>query len=97
MQTIIDLPDALMSEIRLRAKAQRQDLEEAVAQLLRQGLAASAKDAGVLAPPVVKTHPKTGLPYAECSRGAAFDEEMTPEPVADLLLEQEVAWHHEAR
>lgn len=87
MQTTLDLPDALVSEIKLRAEHKRQDLKDAIEELLRQGLAASSKDPGVLAPPVVKTHPKTGLPYVECPHAASADEDMTPERVADLLLQ----------
>lgn len=96
MKTTLDLPDALVSEIKLRAEHQGQELKDTVADLLRQGLAASAETPAPLARLVVKTHPKTGLPYVECPHAAAADEEMTPERVADLLLQQEVAWHHEA-
>ena len=95
MKTTLDLPDALVNEIKLRAEHKRQDLKDAVAELLRQGLTASAGAAGPLIRPAVKTHPKTGLPYVDCPHGASADEEMTPERVADLLLQQEVAWHHE--
>jgi len=97
MQTTLDLPDALVVEIKLRAEIRRQDLKDTVAELLRQGLAASGKDPGELVPPVVKTHPKTGLPYVDCPHAASTDEEMTPERVAELLIQQEAAWHHEAR
>ena len=42
MKTTLELPDALVSEIRLRAEHQREELKDTVAELLRQGLAASA-------------------------------------------------------
>ena len=96
MKTILDLPEALIREIKRRAAYKRQKLKDAVADLLRKGLAASAEAPEPLARPVVKTHPKTGLPYIECQHGASAAEEMTPERVADLLLQQEVTWHHEA-
>lgn len=96
MKTTFDLPDALVSEIKLRAEHRRQDLKDTVAELLRQGLAASAETPGPLARPVVTTHPDTGLPFVVCPHGASADDEMTPDRVADLLLQQEVAWHHEA-
>ena len=97
METILDLPEALVREVRLRAERRRQDLKDVVAELLRQGLATTAKDHSAQVSPVMKTHPKTGLPFAECPHAASADEEMTPERVSDLLLQQEVAWHHEAR
>ena len=96
MKTTVDLPEALVHEIKLHAVNKRQKLEDAVAELLRTALAASADAADLLVRPVVKTHPKTGLPYLECPHAASPDEEMTPERVAELLLQQEVTWHHEA-
>jgi len=97
MRTTLDLPDALVKQVKLRAVREGRKLKDEVADLLRKGLAVAADDASdVLARPVVKIHPKTGLPYVECPHAASPDEEMTPERVADLLLQQEVAWHHEA-
>lgn len=40
MKTTIDLPDALVKEIKLRALYDGQKLKDAVAELLRKGLAA---------------------------------------------------------
>ena len=96
MKTTLDLPEALVREIKIRAVLKRQKLKDAVAELLRRGLDASAETPDALIRPTVKTHPKTGLPYIECPHGASADEEMTPERVASLLLQQEAAWHHEA-
>jgi hypothetical protein len=45
-----------------------------------------------LSPALVKLHPQTGLPYIECPHRA---DEMTPERVAEVLLQQEEGWHHE--
>ena len=87
METTLDLPDALMSEIKARAETKRQELKDAVTELLRRGLAASAEGSEPLTRPVVKIHSKSGLPYVECPHGASPDEEMTPERVADLLLQ----------
>src|SRR5262245_58097663 len=36
---------------------------------------------------------ETQLPLAECAHEAEADDEMTPERVADVLLEEEAAWH----
>ena len=73
METSLDLPDTLASEIKLHAEHQRQELKDAIAELLRQGLAVAGNDSGGLAPPKVKTHPKTGLPYVECPHAASPD------------------------
>src|SRR5437879_1955805 len=96
MKTTLDLPEALVSEIKIRAVNKRQKLKDAVAELLWKGLAA-APDLDADAPaPVITTDKKTGLPLIVCKLAASPAEEMTPERVADILLSQEVEWHHAA-
>ena len=41
---------------------------------------------------VITRDKKTGLLRIQCKHAAAPDKEMTPERVAELLLEQEVNW-----
>ena len=43
MKTTLDLPEALVREIKIRAVLKRQKLKDAVAELLRRGLDASAE------------------------------------------------------
>jgi len=96
MKTTLDLPDALVWEIKLRAVHKRQKLKDAVAELLRKGLAVAADTEPNALAPVITRDKKTGLPLIVCKQAAAPEEEMTPERVADLLLAQEVVWHHAA-
>ena len=96
MKTTLDLPDGLVREIKLRAVNRRQKLKDAVAELLRKGLAAASDPEPESAAPVVTRDKKTGLPLIECKRAATPAEEMTPQRVADILLAQEVGWHHGA-
>ena len=65
MKTTVNLPEALVHQIKLHADNTRQKMGDAVADLLRTGLAAAGDAPDPLARPVVKTHPKTGLPYVE--------------------------------
>ena len=46
--------------------------------------------------PVVTRDKQTGLPLIHCKQAASPQEELTPERVADILLAQEVEWHHSA-
>jgi hypothetical protein len=95
MKTTLDLPEALVRELQRRARQLGQELPQLAADLLWKGLAESAPTAA--APPAtIRTHAVTGLPYIECSRAANSDEEMTPDRIANLLIEQEAAWRHEA-
>jgi hypothetical protein len=93
MKTTLDLPDALVREIKIRAVRRRQKLKDAMAELLRRGLSAAGEPAAE--EPEIVTDNKTGLPVIVCHR-AAPAEEMTPERVADALLGQETEWHHAA-
>jgi hypothetical protein len=96
MKMTFDLPGVLVKEVKLRAVHEGQKLKDTVADLLRKGLAAQANDSADVAPPVIATDKKTGLPLIQCKHSAAPGEELTPERVADILLAQEVEWHHAA-
>jgi hypothetical protein len=46
--------------------------------------------------PVVTKDRQTRLPLIQCKQAASPQEELTPERVADILLTQEMDWHHAA-
>ena len=96
MKTTFDLPDALIIQVKLRALREGRKLKDAVADLLRKGLAVATSTKPDAQGPVITRDKKTGLPLIECKQAAAPQEEMTPERVADILLAQEVEWHHAA-
>jgi plasmid stability protein len=96
MKTTLDLPDALVKQVKLRAVREGRKLKDAVADLLRKGLAVAAAGEPDVPGPVITRDKKTGLPRIECKQTAAPGEEITPERVADVLLAQEVEWHHAA-
>jgi plasmid stability protein len=92
MKTTLDLPDDLVKQVKLRAVKEGRKLKDAVADLLRKGLVMdSHADADE---PVITTDKKTGLPVIECKHAATPRDEMTPDRVADILLAQDVEWHH---
>ena len=93
MKTTLDLPDALVKQVKIRAVREGRKLKDAVADLLRKGLAVAAEKEPEA---VIATDKKTGLPVIVCNQAASPDEEMTPQRVADILLAQEVEWHHGA-
>ena len=94
MKTTVDLPDALVKQVKIRAVRAGRKLKDEVADLLRKGLAMDSES--VARAPVVTRDKKTGLPLIECKHAASPDEEMTPQRVADVLLAQEAEWHHAA-
>ena len=94
MKTTLDLPDALVKQVKLRALQEGQKLKDTVAELLRKGLLADSS-AESRAPRITKDK-KTGLPLVECQYAASSTAELTPERVAEILLEGEVRGLHAA-
>jgi plasmid stability protein len=89
MKTTLDLPDALVREIKLRALQEGRKLKDAFADLLRKGLAASTvprSQAATKASARIKTDPTTGLPVISCDPNAPASK-MTIKQL--LALEQE--------
>jgi hypothetical protein len=82
MKTTLDLPDDLMRAVKIRAVEENRRLKHTVADLLKRGL---AEKPDAPAPP--RRHVR--LPLVECAHAARPGEEMTPERVAEVLLEEE--------
>ena len=78
MKTTLDLPDALVKQVKLRAVREGRKLKDAVADLLRKGLAAAADTEPDAQAPVITKDKKTGLPLIVCKHAASPEEEMTP-------------------
>ena len=70
MKTTFDLPNDLVREIKLRALDDGRKLKDAVVDLLQKGLAVPVEPLAPAARPVIKTDPKTGLPYIKCAPDA---------------------------
>ncbi len=89
MKTTLDLPDALVKQVKLRAAREGRKLKDLVADLLRKGLA-SAITSQVPAPPLrsarITKDPETGLPLIVCAANAPA-RKMTAEEL--IALEQE--------
>jgi plasmid stability protein len=95
MKTTVDLPDALLKQVKLRALRDGRKLKDEVADLLRKGLAAATDAKSVAPASIVSRDKKSGLPLIECKHAASPAEEPTPERVAEILLAQEVTWQRE--
>jgi len=83
MKTTLDLPDDLVRAVKIRAVEENQKLKDMVAELLRRGLAEESR----VTPPS-----RVRFPIVECQR-ARPEEEMTPERLAAVLLEDEARWY----
>jgi hypothetical protein len=85
MKTTLDLPDDLMREIKVRAAREDRKLKDLMAELLRLGLASDGDRQKTLG------H-RVKLPLIHTAHPAPPGEELTPERVAEILLQQEVDW-----
>ncbi len=83
MKTTIDLPDELMRSIKVRAAREDRKLKDLIPELLRKGLATERDD--------VLRH-RVKLPLIHTAHEAAPGDELTPERVAQILIDQEVEW-----
>ena len=94
MKLTIDLPENLFREIELRAVREGRKLNEVVVELLREGIAAKDTPRDECPGPFFTKEEKK-LPIIKCRHPAAAEQELTPERVAEILLEQEVNWFHD--
>jgi plasmid stability protein len=86
MKTTPELPDDLVRAVKIRAVEENRRLKDTVADLLRHGL---TQKRGV--PATARKGLK--LPLIECAHEAQPGEKMTPEWVAEVLLEEEAGVH----
>lgn len=97
MKTTLELPDDLVKQLKLRAVHEGKKLKDAVADTLRAGLAAKKAQAarsgrGKRELAVVRKDRRTGLPVIQCPRAAPRGRDLTPDRVAEILIEQESGW-----
>jgi len=81
VKTTLDLPDDLMREVKIKAVNENRKLKDAIADLLRRGLAEETRARGI--------RRRAGLPLVQCAHQARPEEEMTPDRVAEVLLAEE--------
>ncbi|HEX5368822.1 MAG TPA: antitoxin [Dehalococcoidia bacterium] len=82
MKTTIELPDDLMREIKIRAAREDRRLKDLIAELLRQGLADQERHDA-------PAH-RVELPLIKGGHPAPPGQELTPDRIAEILLDQEI-------
>lgn len=97
MKTTVELPESLIKQVKLRALRDGKKLQETMADLLQAGLMTKGNRTRRPAIPVVIRDPETGLQVIQCRRSASKVEELTPDRIAQILLDQEVAFYAPGR
>jgi plasmid stability protein len=90
MKTTLDLPEQLVREMKLRAVQEGRKLKEVARDALIAGLAGAGSPRRK--PNKIVRDKKTGLPVIQCQRAAT----LTPKDVAEILINQEVAWANDS-
>ena len=81
MKTTLDLPDDVMRAVKLRAVEEDKKLKDMIAELLRRGLAQDSSDLPV--------RNRVKLPLITRGHPASPENQLTPERVAEILLQQD--------
>jgi hypothetical protein len=89
MKTTLDLPDDVVRAVKMRAVQENRKLKDMITDLLRRGLTQESGGAG-------SVRKRVKLPLVECAHEARPGEGLTPERVADVLLEEEAGWHRDS-
>ena len=89
MKTTFDLPDELLRSMKMRAAQEGRKFKDVAAEIFRRGLAQPKPAANPFGRVPVKP------PLIQCRHPAASKAALTPDRVAEVLLNQEVDWIHE--
>ncbi|MCC6944850.1 MAG: hypothetical protein IT335_09765 [Thermomicrobiales bacterium] len=85
MKITVDLPEELLLEVKARAAEVNLAYKDAFADLLREGLASSD-------PEISQVPDRMQFPVFKGDHPAKPEEEMTPDRIKDILLQQEEDW-----
>lgn len=97
MKTTIEIPDAIVREVKLRALHEGRKLKDVVADLLRRGLDAPITHPSEGPSLAFDRDERSGLPVVRCRHTVRRKQNlMTPDRVAEILLTQEAEWHSDA-
>ena len=82
MKTTVEVPDDLITAIKIRAVSEGRRLKDLIPELLRRGLESEAGPQ--------KADRRVQFPLIRTAHCASPEEELTPGRVAEILLDQEI-------
>ena len=94
MKITLDLPEALLKNVKLRAIREGLKVNDVVADLLRKGLSFAPDSGPHIQLPVTTVDKKTGLPLILCKQASASQEELTPRAHGRHTARPRIDWHH---
>jgi plasmid stability protein len=88
VKTTLDLPEELVREMKIRAAREGRKLREIATEIFQRGLSAPEPK-----PKAATKGKQVKLPLL---KGGTATRQFTPAELDEILLQQEVEWHHEA-
>ncbi len=85
VKTTIELPEDLLQEIKMRAVQQHRRIKDVAADALRRGLAADEPSGRTV-------RHRVQFPLIRSTHPARPGQELTPDRVAQILIDHEVEW-----
>ena len=85
MRTTVDIPDDLIRAVKARAAEEHRTFKDMVAALIRMGLAEPRSETSPI-------RHRVKLPLIRTSHPVKPGEELTPERIHEILLDEEVDW-----
>ena len=94
---MIELTNSLVREIEIRAVHEGREMTDMVVELLRNALLSPEESTSRSRQIDPGEERHSELPLIQCKHPAKSNERLTPDRIADILLEQEVTWQDETR
>ncbi len=87
MRTALNIDDQLYRQVKVKAALENRTVTELIESALRYIVEEPSKN-------TAKSRHRVALPLLEDAQPADPQQEMTPQRIADILLEQETEWTH---
>jgi len=85
MKTTLDLPEELVREMKIRAAREGRKLRDVATEVIQRGMTELGTE------PQKKGH-RVKLPLIRSTRVVPAEEQLTPEKIDEILLNQEIEW-----
>jgi plasmid stability protein len=95
MKTTLDLPQELVKRLKMRAVRDGRKLKDLAAELLFDGLKKTKHSKHERRVRIVRD--KRGFPIIQGRRAAPRGQELTPERIAEIMIDQEAEWARDPR
>jgi plasmid stability protein len=87
MKTTLDIPEELIRKMKIRAATEGRKLREVVTDVIEKGLAVRTTSP--------EREHRVRLPLVHCEKKVRPEDQLTPEQIDEILLNEEIQWLNE--